>query len=382
MNKELKKIFGIAKKPECRIVGLMSGTSLDGLDIVLCNVSKKSIIQEHFKTVVFPTEIHTLLHKNRSKEYVSLKEISYLNTVMAIFMADEILSFLVEKGIDRNTIDLISSHGQTIYHAPNAFPKNTFQIVDGDHLAQKTGIVTISDFRQKHISAGGEGAPLAIYLDEFLFTHEHKIRVTLNLGGIANLSIIPATLGNQKPLSTDVGPANTLINDAMRIYYNQEFDQDGSVAAKGQIHQELLNKLLLDPFFQTNFPKTTGQELFNMRWVEDVIERYSFDITPQNLVTTLTELTKKSIHKALQGLLGDVRYDLIVSGGGCKNITLMNGLKEALPNAQFLPISNFGTTSEAKEAVLMAFLAFNLLHKEPIMLGNESIHLGKICLPN
>lgn len=382
MNKELKKIFKIAKKPECRIVGLMSGTSLDGLDIVLCNVSKKNIIQEHFKTVVFPTEIHTLLLKNRSKEYVSLKEISYLNTAIAIFMADEILTFFDEKGIDRTTIDLIASHGQTIYHAPNTVPKNTFQIVDGDHIAQKTGIIIISDFRQKHLSAGGEGAPLAIYLDKFLFNDEHKIRVALNLGGIANLSIIPPTLGNQIPLSTDVGPANTLINDAMRKYYNQEYDKDGSVAAEGQVHEQLLSKLLLDPFFQKEFPKTTGQELFNMGWVEDVIQRYSFDITSQNLIATLTELTNKCILEALESLLGDSKYDLIVSGGGCKNVTLMKGMKKALSNAQFLPISHFGITSEAKEAVLMAFLAFNLLHREPIMLGNKSIHLGKICLPN
>ena len=382
MNKELNKLFEIAHKPECRIIGIMSGTSLDGLDIAVCKVSKKMITQEEFKCIQYPNEILEGLKRTRSKELVSLAEISLLNTKMAIFYANEINSALNKWGIDNDEIDLISSHGQTIYHNSEIIPKNTFQIVDGDHIAQKTGIITISDFRQKHISVGGEGAPLAVYLDNFLFQDEKRIRVALNLGGIANLTFIPPKNSHQQALSTDIGPANTLINDAMQHYFNKEFDNEGKTASKGKTHVNMLTYLLLDPFFKKPFPKSTGQELFNLQWVHGVMEKYSIQMSSKNLVSTLTELSNRAISLALDEVVGDENFDLIVSGGGCYNKTLMKRLKNSLSNVTFIPIDDFGISSDAKEAVLMAFLAFIQLQKHGVTVDSEFVHLGKICLPN
>lgn len=382
MNKALRRLFGITEKPECRIIGLMSGTSLDGLDVVLCRISENEIIQEKFETVGYPADIYELLKKTRSKEIVSLAEVSYLNTVLALFTASSINTLLLDWGIKNDEIDLIASHGQTMYHAPDSSPKNTLQIVDGDHIAQKTGIITFSDFRQKHVAAGGEGAPLAIYLDKFLFKDENRTRVALNLGGIANLTVIPSGKIQQKLISTDVGPANTLINEAMQKYFKEEFDNEGKTAAKGESHSGLVKYLLLDPFFRKPFPKSTGQELFNLDWVERMMESHSIELPPEDLVASLTELTVKCIARALDRLAGDAPYDLIVSGGGQQNHTMINSLQQDLLHASWFPITNFGITSDAKEAVLMAYLAFNNLKNIGVNIDGTNMHLGKISLPD
>lgn len=382
MNKDLNRLFEIANKSECRIIGLMSGTSLDGLDVALCRVTKKMIYQEHFKFITFPKHILNGLKRTRSKENVLLDEISALHTTMAYFFANEVNRALAEWGIDNDEVDLISSHGQTIYHNPEALPKHTFQIVDGDLIARKTGIITICDFRQKHVSAGGDGAPLAIYLDQFIFQDKRKIRVALNLGGIANLTLIPPKNSQQKLLSTDVGPANTLINDAMQYYFGKEYDNEGKTAAKGKVNVKLLKLLFADAFFKKPFPKSCGQELFNLGWVHRTMELYNIKAIPQDIVRTLTELSIDAINLALKKIVGIEHYDFIISGGGCYNKSLMNGLKNRTKSATLLAIKDFGITSDAKEAVLMAFLGFTQLQKKGVAIDDEFVHLGKICLPN
>ena len=382
MNKDLNRLLEIANKSECRIIGLMSGTSLDGLDIALCRVTKKMICQEHFKFIMFPKDILNALKRTRSKKYVLLDEISELHTKMAHFFANGVNRALTEWGIDHEEIDLISSHGQTIYHNSEASTKHTLQIVDGDHIARKTGIITISDFRQKHVSAGGDGAPLAIYFDEFLFQDAQQIRVALNLGGIANLTFIPPKNSQYKLLSTDVGPANTLVNDAMQYYFDKEYDNEGETAAKGKVNNKLLKMLLADPFFKKPFPKSCGQEFFNLGWVHRIMKLYNIDVIPQDIVRTLTELSIEAINLALEEIVGIGYYEFIISGGGCYNKSLLNGLKNRANNARLLPVEDFGVTSDAKEAVLMAFLGFIQLQKKGVLVDNEVVHLGKICLPN
>ncbi len=382
MNKALDRLFKIANKKEHRILGLMSGTSLDGLDIVLCTINDISIKQEEFKTISYSPNLKSKLENTRSRESVSLSEICYLNTEMAHLFADEVNHALKEWGIANDDIDLIGCHGQTIFHNPEATPKNTLQIVDGDHIAQKTGILTISDFRQKHVAAGGEGAPLANYLDEFLFEDEHRIRVALNLGGIANFTIIPPKHNEHQVISTDIGPANTLMNEAMIKYFNKPYDEDGRISSTGTAHSGLVKYLLLDPFFRKPYPKSTGQELFNLQWVEDLMESHQITLSTVDLISSLTELTVKSVSRGIEDLLSDKEFDLIVSGGGIHNSELMTRLKKELSNADFLSIEGFGITADAKESVLMAFLAHNLLKEKGVSVQDSEVHLGKISFPN
>lgn len=382
MNKALERLFEIAKKPERTIIGLMSGTSLDGLDIALCRVKNDSIKLVKFKTVEYPRDIQKHLHRTRSKDQVYLGTICWLNTQLAYFFATEVNAALSDWGVKNNVIDLIASHGQTLYHDPDGEPNSTFQIVDADHITQKTGIITISDFRQKHVVAGGQGAPLAVYLDEFLLQDEQHTRVALNLGGIANLTVIAASKVEDRVLSTDVGPANTLINEAMQKYFHQPYDNQGITAAKGNSNSELVKYLLLDPFFRKQFPKSTGQELFNLNWVEMIIESHQIEISHIDLIATLTQLTVKSISRALDHLIGEKSYDLILSGGGIHNQSIIKGLEQELTGACILSIENFGITADSKEAVLVAYLGDCLVREKGQKVGDELVHLGKISLPN
>ncbi|MCR9133436.1 MAG: anhydro-N-acetylmuramic acid kinase [bacterium] len=383
MNKQLLRLLKIAEKTDRIIIGLMSGTSLDGLDIALCRCTESSLTVENFQSTEYDNQQQEMLHSLRSKSNISMPLLCRLHTSMAHFYADQILNCLSNWGVAPDQVDVIASHGQTIFHAPDAELSTTFQCVDGDHIAQITGIITLSDFRQKHVAAGGEGAPLAKYLDEFLYQDEHRTRVALNLGGIANFTVIPPKGSNQEGLSTDVGPANTLINEAMLKYFGKPYDENGEVAASGAIHSELVKYCLIEPFFRLEFPKTTGQELFNLHLIEALMESHGITLQPKDLVASLTELTVKAIVRAVDDILGTNAFDMIVSGGGAHNRTLITALQEQLPQTKFLNASQFGISGDAKEAALMAFLGNEWFAEQGFAVADRSnIHFGKLSLPN
>lgn len=381
MNKQIAKLSEIAQKSSRIIIGLMSGTSLDGLDIALCECVQDSVKVKQFKTVEYDSKLRARIAAIQSKEIVSLKEVTVLNTELAHLYADWVLEALEEWGVPKEKVDLIASHGQTIYHHPTEEQTSTLQIVDGDHIAHKTGIITISDFRQKHTAAGGQGAPLAALMDERLFRHQNKHRVLLNLGGIANFTWLPSKESGEEPVTSDTGPANTLINEAMQKYFGKPFDEDGKVAASGTVHSELLKYLLLEPYFRKPFPKTTGQEDFNLNLVEDLMDSYQIALEPRDLVATLTGVTIKSIARAFDTVIGDQEYELHASGGGIHNPVLINGLKENLLTATFKNFDELGIPSDAKEAALMAFLANSLAIGDRFTVNGEEVDLGKISLP-
>lgn len=381
MNKQLIKLSEIAQKSTRMIVGLMSGTSLDGLDIALCECAEDSIEVKHFKTMEYDSKLRTRIAAIQSKETVSLQEVTVLNTELAHLYADWVLEALKEWAVSKEEVDLIASHGQTIYHHPTNAQTSTLQIVDGDHIAHKTGIITISDFRQKHTAAGGQGAPLAALMDTHLFRDEAKHRVLLNLGGIANFTWLPSIESRGEVVTSDTGPANTLINEAMQKHFDKPFDNGGETAASGTVHSELLKYLLLEPWFRKPFPKTTGQEDFNLTLVENLMEGYQIDVSPKDLIATLTKLTYKSIERAFDKVIGDQSYELYTSGGGVYNQTLMNGLKENLQASTFKNFEELGMSADAKEAALMAFLANSFVIGDVFLVNGKEVHLGKISLP-
>ena len=275
MNKNLQHLFTIAQKPEKIGIGLMSGTSLDGLDIALCRFTGAGLQTKfsllNFITIPYDTAFKKEVRQVFAHKEASLEKVCLLNEYIGSFHGDMVLQALAEWKLKPLDIDFIASHGQTIYHAPKrlhqqkGYPNATLQIGDGDHLSVKTGILTISDFRQKHIAAGGEGAPLALYGDVILGSKPGENRILLNIGGIANLTFLPADGNYNHVLCTDTGPGNTLIDAACQKYFNIPFDEDSRIAFSGNISLPLLNALLDHPFFKDQAPKTTARNYLTSR---------------------------------------------------------------------------------------------------------------------
>jgi anhydro-N-acetylmuramic acid kinase len=389
LNRNLQKLFDIAQKEEKLGIGLMSGTSLDGLDIALCSFTGNGL-QTKFKLLQFVTIPYTDDFKNEIKQvfaqrHADLEKVCLLNEYIGSFHAELVLQALTKWHIDPKTIDFIASHGQTIYHAPKSrhqqisYGNGTLQIGDGDHIAVKTGILTISDFRQKHIVAGGEGAPLALYGDVILGSKPGKNRILLNIGGIANLTYLPADGDTNNVLCTDIGPGNTLIDAACREYFNKPFDEDAKIAYSGKVNKRLLSELLNHPFFTDSLPKTTGPELFNLNYVKEAQTKSgTIAIAPEDLISTLSAFTAQTISNFIKANFQVDDLKLFTSGGGARNPFVIGHLKQALPGVKIENTSALGIDPDAKEAILFALLGNEAICGEPMKIGNNpSVLMGK-----
>lgn len=400
MKKNIKKLHNISLKTKKLIVGLMSGTSFDGLDVALCKI-KGSGMETEVKVVEFETSAYQPEFKEELKTIFSrrdadLEKVCLLNEWVAIQHATMINNCLQKWGYSKNDIDLIASHGQTIYHAPKSlhgreqFPNATLQIGDGDHIAVKTGIITVSDFRQKHIAAGGEGAPLAVYGDYLLFSKEGENRIMLNIGGIANFTFLPGDLDGSKIFSTDVGPGNTMMDAFVQRHFPGKYFDDGSaIAGKGKVNNDLLNQLKDHPFFESDYPKTIGPELFNLSYLEKAIERSKTNsINKEDIMATLNLFSAATTADAINRCTENgENYSVYVSGGGMHNPLLMENIKSRLPGMKFYSTNDLHINPDAKEAVLFALLANECVCGEKINVGKgrnkiPSVTMGKISFPD
>ena len=393
----IEKLYRIAKKDSRFIIGLMSGTSLDGLDIALCKISnngKSTVVSlENFITMDYDDEFRTYIRGIFAKRSIDQQLLSGLNAYIGYVHAALINQALQKWGISKEDIDCIASHGQTVYHAPQSLtkdtsmPNSTLQIGDGDHIAVKTGIITISDFRQKHIAAGGEGAPLAAYGDYLLFSHPVENRFLLNIGGIANYTFIPNQGSDQKAFATDIGPGNTMMNQFAKESFHIEMDKDAAIAKKGKVIEPLLNEILKEPFLQDEFPKTTGPELFNLDYLKSCqMKSDCLDISPEDIMATLNQFTATcivtAIHKQSQHLN---QVHIYVSGGGLHNPLLIDKIKAGLPQHLVSSFADLGIDPDAKEAVLFALLANETLvgnaDNVSQIKDSPAVCMGKISLP-
>ncbi len=396
MNNSIRLLSGIAVKKEKLIIGLMSGTSLDGLDIALCSVSgtgpQTKLALQEFKTVPYPEDVAAALKEVVSVEEAPLQKLCLMHTRLGDYHADLILDALREWDIPPNKIDCIASHGQTIYHAPLTFhqqkeiPNATLQIVDADHIARRTGILTISDFRQKHTAAGGEGAPMAALTDEMLYADSGQPRLLLNIGGIANFTWLPAQDDEKNTLTTDVGPGNTLIDQSMQELFDKPYDNDGAVAGRGTVQPELLKQLLAHSFFSLPMPRTTGPELFNVQWVREQQQEAGItEIGNEDMIATLTWLSAQTIADAIHNVCGEVLPEVYLSGGGMHNTQLVEWIEELLEQ----PAHSFGEIGfdpDAKEAACFAVLANEMLSGDGFIINPKQnagrrVNFGKISLP-
>jgi len=394
MNPGIETLYRIAKKPKKQILGLMSGTSLDGLDLALCEFEGTGLNTKfqlkQFVSLPYSSEFKESIQAVFAKEQIHFPSLSTLNAEIGIKHSELILRALQSWGLKPGEIDLIASHGQTVMHRPmrqGKQPHSTLQIGDGDHIALKTGIITLSDFRQKHVAAGGEGAPLAMYGDYFLFSKKGENRILLNIGGIGNFTFLPANQDPNLILVTDTGPGNTLIDACVRSYFpGFFFDKDARLGVQGILHKDLLQALMNLDFFKEDFPKSTGPEYFNLDKVEQIIQANQWALTPTDLIRTLTEFSAQSMAMAIKKYVPITQASLYVSGGGSQNPLLMQRISEMLPEVKVGFSSEIGIPTDAKEAVLFALLA-----NETIMdagatnvrqLGDSPwVTMGKISLP-
>jgi len=397
MNPQIERLYQISQKKERRIIGLMSGTSLDGLDIAVCrieNVGKTTKIElENFATMDYEDEFRTRVREVFAKRNIDQQLFSGLNAYIGITHAKLINAALKQWNISSKQIDCIASHGQTVYHAPQSltkdldWPNSTLQIGDGDHIAVDTGIITLSDFRQKHIAAGGEGAPLAAYGDFLLFSHPTENRFLLNIGGISNFTFIPSHNTKLKAYATDLGPGNTMMNQYMKAHFNLEMDKDAYMAKTGRVNDLLLNELLAEEFLTLPFPKTTGPELFNLSYLEKAQDSSKTkDLPREDVMATLNRFSAQAmingIRRQTEGLTDVAVY---VSGGGLHNPLLFDYIKTSLPAFNVESFAALGIDPDAKEAVLFALLANETLagSKSNVdqIKDSPAVCMGKISLP-
>jgi anhydro-N-acetylmuramic acid kinase len=388
MNPNIEALYRIAGKHERTILGLMSGTSLDGLDIAVCTFSGSGTHTKlnvtHYTTIPYTEDFKAAVRKIFSIRAVDLEAVTLLNAHIARVHAIMVLSALDSWKLSTSSIDAIASHGQTIYHAPkflhptSNYGNATLQIGDGDIISTATGIITISDFRQKHIAAGGEGAPLALFGDTILFASETENRILLNLGGIANFTYLPAGQ-TTNIISTDVGPANTLIDSYVKANYpGLSFDANGDIASSGTINEAFVNAVLAHPFFNAAFPKTIGPELFNQDFIEAACKTAGIvSMAHQDMIASLSYITARAIADGIHKVVGDAYLELVIyaSGGGIHNTYIMQQLQTMCPNASFKNLETLGVHPDAKEAVLFALLANEALA------GSPALSMGKISFP-
>jgi anhydro-N-acetylmuramic acid kinase len=402
MHQNIKNLYAIANKPTRKVIGLMSGTSMDGLDIALCEISGAGSSTElmliNATTVSYNDDTRQNILSVFSKETVSLEKLCLINPWLGKLHAHMILETLKAWGIAASEIDLIASHGQTIYHAPkslhpnDAFGSATLQVGEADHIAVDTGIITISDFRQKHIAAGGEGAPLSVYGDHILFACKTENRILLNIGGISNFTYLPAGAALNTILSSDTGPGNTIMDAYMRAHFMQAYDKDAAIARKGQVNQDLLNVLKANSFFSLPFPKTVGPELFNLEYLNQAqIQSNTTSLSQEDVLVTLNLFTAVTIAEAIKQVIGNAMgsnnlHALYISGGGMHNPLLQEHLSNLLTGIKVESLNVLGYHPDAKEAILFALLANEAVAGEAMQIGgnatNKPITMGKISFPD
>lgn len=375
----------------------MSGTSLDGLDIALCRIQSSGLRTKlellHFDTLPYANKFREYIRRIFAKQQINQQDLCGINPYIGLTHAALVNEALHKWGISATDVDLIASHGQTVYHAPQiltkdrSLPNSTLQIGDGDHIAFHTGIITISDFRQKHIAAGGEGAPLAAYGDYLLFTDPIENRILLNIGGISNFTFLPQKNTVYKAFATDLGPGNTLMNQYMFEHFGMEMDLNAETALAGNVDNVLLHALLQEEFLTLEFPKTTGPELFNLGYVQKKQTQTDRNgLSPYDVMATLNAFSATAIANGIlevsQGLDNVAVY---ISGGGLHNPLLIQQIKQKLAGIKVVSINEIAMNPDAKEACLFALLANESVAGAPENVSglkdSPAVCMGKISFP-
>jgi anhydro-N-acetylmuramic acid kinase len=362
------------------VLGLMSGTSADAIDVALARISGapprlNAKLLKH-TSIDFPPHIRKEILRVAEQQPITAGDLSQLNFRLGEIFAGALLAACRHFRIAPRKIALIGSHGQTIFHQGRPIPylgrptASTLQIGEPDIIAARTGVTTVADFRPADIAQSGQGAPLVPYADYLLYRHEKLGRVSLNLGGIANMTVIPANAKPSEVCAFDTGPANMLI-DALVAHFTharQRYDQNARLAKQGRAIPALLDELMRDPYLALAPPKSTGREYYGRTYVDKLLRLgRRYQAKPNDLVRAATVFTSLSIVDALNRfvLRKTKIHQLIVSGGGAKNPLILGQISAALPQIQIVPSSELGVPEDAKEAFAFALLAYETFHQRP-----------------
>jgi anhydro-N-acetylmuramic acid kinase len=380
-----------------RIAGIMSGTSLDGIDVAIIDITgsgfkaKVNVLTSH--SVPYPKNIREALVAIANAANAQTGDISRLNFLLGELYVEALEETAERGGIPLDSIKLIGCHGQTIFHEGQGAQylgkkvASTFQIGESSVITERTGIDVISNFRERDMAAGGKGAPLVPYLDYMLIRHRGRGRVAVNIGGIANLTAIPPNTNTDRVIAFDTGPGNLVIDQLVtRITLGQQtFDRDGVIAASGEVDQKLLAKLLRDKYFRQRPPKTAGREQYGSEFVSKLLDT---ELSSEDLIATATALTAESIALGVRNfVLPEMRVDeIFVSGGGTHNPTLMRMLRKAMDTVPVMETTEVGLDVDAKEAIAFAVMAYETAHSRPSNVpmatgAKRSVVLGKVT-PN
>ena len=368
------------------VISMMSGTSLDGIDACLLNIYEDltfKIIDSY--SLEYEKEIRDKLY-NLANNNADVKDVCYMNFIVGELFAKAANKLLKKSGYKKEEIDFISSHGQTIFHIPTDVEisgiktKSTLQIGDISVISYRTGIKTIGDYRTKDIAAGGQGAPLVPFADKILFGND-KNRLIQNIGGISNVTVLSKGCDI---FAFDNGPGNMLIDYFTKKLFNKPYDNNGDIAKKGKIDNDWLNKLMEEPYYSKKPPKTTGRELFNENYAEDI-----YKYAPKNkydVISTITALTAQVIVNSYENFIFTKTEidEIVLGGGGAYNNTLISYMQNSLPNIKIKTHKDYGIPDKLKEAIAFAYLGYftleNKANNVPSCTGaKEPIVMGKIA---
>jgi anhydro-N-acetylmuramic acid kinase len=383
-----------------RVLGMMSGTSADGIDAALVRISGAppnlaAQLEAHFH-VPFPPYLRARILRLANGAESTTAEISELNFLLGEELARAAIAACKKWRVPLRDVSLIGSHGQTVFHQGTAGRSqgkvrtaSTLQLGEISLIAERTGIPTIGDFRPADMAAGGQGAPLIPFTDYLLYGDSARGRVALNIGGIANVTVIPAGARPQEVLAFDTGPGNMIVDALVErtTRGRAEFDRDARIALSGRTIPELLVRLMREPYLRKKPPKSTGRELFGQDYAQRLLEwGKQHHAGPADLVRTTTMFTSLSIADAFRRFILPRTHveELIVAGGGAHNPLMMAQLAASLPGIEVVPASRFGVPPEAKEALGFALLAYETYHGRPGNLpsatgARHTAVLGKIA---
>jgi anhydro-N-acetylmuramic acid kinase len=338
-----------------RVAGIMSGTSLDGIDVAIVEIRGRSVETIGFGATPYTADMRAaILAVSDTNTHTAA--ISRLNYQLAELYAKAVLRATKRYG----KVELIGCHGQTVFHEGRS---NTLQLGEPAILAERTGVTVVSNFRARDIAAGGQGAPLVPYLDYLLFRHPHKTRIALNIGGIANITVLPAGGGSDVVTAFDTGPGNMVIDTLVREFSKGKltYDQAGRIAASGRVNKTLLDELLHDPYYRKRAPKSAGREQYGAEFVGRL---KATGLPMRDLIATATVLTAATIALSVRRSDAQAR-ELIASGGGIHNGQIMSHLAAFLPEVAIATSTDYGVDADAKEAIAFAVLAYETWRGRP-----------------
>lgn len=372
-------------------IGIMSGTSLDGVDIVLVEIkgnfkaTKVNVVD--FATFPIEQKIKKRIISQLEEKTSNVKEITSLNFEISLMFARQVKELLKKNNLISNDIAFVASHGQTIYHLPKALSgltPSTLQLGDGSVLANKLKIKTVTNFRTADMAVEGQGAPLVPYVDYSLFSSKEENRIMLNIGGIANITYLKKDGKLSDVIAFDTGPGNMIIDYFMEKLFNLPYDEYGNTGRKGKLIDSLFKELLDNEYFKTTYPKTTGREDFGRSFSEKILNKYK-DYKKEDLIATVTHFTAKTISLGCKLVAGnDNSFELIASGGGAHNTYLLELIQKYLNNIKVRTTAFYGLDVDAKEAVAFVILANETLSGIPSNVksatgAKEDVLLGQIA---